>query len=94
MAVIIIEQNDFDSLKKKVEEIYDILKNEHVKNSADEWLTSREARQLLGISCKTWQQYRDRRVIPFSQHGRKIYVKRADVVGFLERHSIKGASDN
>jgi len=51
---------------------------------AGEWLESEQARQFLGIAPKTWQAYRNNRVIPFSQFGRKIYVKRADLEKFLQ----------
>ncbi len=44
---------------------------------------------MLGISPKTWQNYRDQRVIPFSQIGRKIYVCRADLEDFMRSHYIK-----
>ncbi len=40
-------------------------------------------------SQKTWQTYRDKRLIPFSQFGRKIYVKRADLEAFLEGNKIE-----
>ncbi|MBD5368943.1 MAG: helix-turn-helix domain-containing protein, partial [Bacteroides sp.] len=52
------------------------------------WLESEEARKLLGISPKTWQNYRDQRLIPFSQIGRKIYVNQADIDNFLHKHRI------
>jgi len=54
-----------------------------------QWIESGEARKILGISQKTWQTYRDKRLIPFSQFGRKIYVKRADICLFLERNRIE-----
>ena len=52
------------------------------------WLTSEEARRLLGVSNKTWQEYRNRRYFPFTQIGRKIYVKRSELEAFMEKHSI------
>ena len=54
----------------------------------DEWLSSEEARQILGVSPKTWQNYRDRGIIPFSQTGRKIYVLRSDLDNYLKSHRI------
>ena len=54
----------------------------------DEWLTSEEARKILGVSPKTWQNYRDRGIIPFSQTGRKIYVLRSDLDNYLKSHRI------
>ncbi|MBD5221989.1 MAG: helix-turn-helix domain-containing protein [Bacteroidales bacterium] len=43
---------------------------------------------LLDISPKTWQNYHDQRLIPFSQIGRKIYVNHADIDNFLHKHRI------
>ena len=53
------------------------------------WIESESARKMLGVSTKTWQNYRDRRVIPFSQFGRKIYFKMADIEEFMESNLIK-----
>lgn len=64
--------------------------NQGAKSAAkdDEWLTSEEARKILGVSPKTWQNYRDRGIIPFSQTGRKIYVLRSDLDNYLKSHRI------
>ena len=59
------------------------------KAKDDEWLSSEEARQILGVSPKTWQNYRDRGIIPFSQTGRKIYVLRSDLDNYLKSHRIE-----
>lgn len=56
--------------------------------ASDEWLSSEDARKILGVSPKTWQNYRDKGVIPFSQTGRKIYVLRSDIDNFLKSHRI------
>lgn len=58
-------------------------------NLDKEWISSNEVLKLLGISRKTWQKYRDERRIPFSQFGRKIYVRKADLDAFMESHKIK-----
>ena len=55
------------------------------------WLTSDEVCRLLGISKRTLQNYRDNKLIPFSQIGRKIYYKAEDINNYLERHYIKAA---
>jgi LmbE family N-acetylglucosaminyl deacetylase len=57
------------------------------------WVESTEARKILGVSAKTWQDYRDKRVIPFSQYGRKIYVRRADIEAFLQKHFVKAKTE-
>lgn len=61
------------------------------RNATDlnaKWLESKTACKLLGVSSKTWQNYRDQRVITFSQIGRKIYVNRTDLDAYLRRHRI------
>lgn len=57
-------------------------------DSSREWIESETARKILGVSPKTWQNYRDQRLIPFSQIGRKIYVNRTDLDAFLRKHRI------
>ncbi len=54
----------------------------------DEYLSSEEARKFLGVSKRTWQTYRDQHRVPFSVAGRKIYVKKADLVSFMESNKI------
>jgi excisionase family DNA binding protein len=74
------------STLKKIKDMLEIKKAEEVNN---EWIGSAEARKMLGVSSKTWQNYRDNRIISFAQFGRKIYVKRSDLEAFMEAHYIK-----
>lgn len=80
--------------KETLDEIMEVVRraaeNQQVSSKAkdDEWLSSEEARQILGVSPKTWQNYRDRGIIPFSQTGRKIYVLRSDLDNYLKSHRI------
>ena len=53
------------------------------------WLSGDELCKLLRVSKRTLQNYRDKRVIPFSQIGRKIYYKYSDIVDYLELHYVK-----
>ncbi|MGD0754863.1 MAG: helix-turn-helix domain-containing protein [Bacteroidales bacterium] len=53
------------------------------------WLKGDEVIHLLGVSRRTLQNYRDRRTIPFSQVGRKIYYKYSDINDYLEMHYVK-----
>jgi excisionase family DNA binding protein len=53
------------------------------------WLTIDEVCYILGISKRSCQSFRDRRILPFYQVGRKIFFKINDVDEFLERHHIR-----
>jgi hypothetical protein len=44
---------------------------------------------MLGVCKKTWQDYRDKKLIPYSQFGRKIYIKRSDLEAFMQKNYIK-----
>ena len=87
--MLLIPQEEWQSLHEKLDRLTDIIVEKTQRSSSNcDWLESEEARKLLGISPKTWQNYRDQRLIPFSQIGRKIYVNRADLDTFLRKHLI------
>lgn len=88
---VIVPQVLLDELIQDVKAVKEICQDRFKSNeNSSEWLTSEEARKILAVSAKTWQLYRDKRIIPFSQFGRKIYVKRTDLEAFMEEHKIKG----
>lgn len=85
--MVVLPQETLDEIMEVVRRAAE---NQQVSSKAkdDEWLSSEEARQILGVSPKTWQNYRDRGIIPFSQTGRKIYVLRSDLDNYLKSHRI------
>ena len=88
-TMVILPQEEWINLNEKLDRLADMVENRNIADRNAEWLESEKARQILGISPKTWQNYRDQRVIPFSQIGRKIYVSRADLDEFMRTHYIK-----
>lgn len=56
------------------------------KPSYETWLTTEEVSNLLKVSKRTLQNYRDEGKIGFSQVGSKIYYKSSDIDAFLENH--------
>ena len=85
---IIIPGTEWQTLKEDLQSIKSLILNEKEESYKKKWITSDEARAQLGISKKTWQLYRDKRVIPFSQFGKKIYVLQADIDAFLNSKQI------
>lgn len=87
MTMVVLPQETLDEIMDVVRRAAD---NQGAISAAkdDDWLTSEEARKILGVSPKTWQNYRDRGIIPFSQTGRKIYVLRSDLDNYLKSHRI------
>ncbi len=90
-VITLVPQKIVDELVEDVKSIKSSLqKTLSQTNLGEEWIPSNEVLKQLGISRKTWQKYRDERRIPFSQFGRKIYVKRTDLEAFMENHKING----
>lgn len=88
MTMIMVPEEEWRTLHDTLEQIIDLITRRNADDSSTEWIESEDARKILGVSPKTWQNYRDKRIIPFSQIGRKIYVNRADLDAFLRKHRI------
>ena len=56
---------------------------------SERWLDIQEACQVLKISKRTLQAYRDNKILPFSQIGGKIYFRANDIEEHLNRHYNK-----
>lgn len=88
LSMAVVPQSFLNGLMDEVREVKSLLQKKSEEEVNNQWIESTQARRMLGISAKTWQTYRDERRIPFSQFGRKIYVKRADLEKFMSDHYI------
>lgn len=86
--MLVVPHEEWQSLHEKLDRLTEMVERNQNVNSGTDWLESEDARKILGVSPKTWQNYRDQRLIPFSQIGRKIYVNRADLDAFLRKLRI------
>ena len=85
--ILIIDEKKFDALMEKVELLCNILPvNKEV--SREDYLDSKEVMRVLGICQKTWQTYRDKKIIPYTKISRKVYVKRSDLDKFMQSNLI------
>lgn len=88
-TMVVIPQEEWLSLHEKLDRLAELVTNRNADDRNSEWIESDAARKMLGMSPKTSQNYRDQRVIPFSQISRRIYVCRADLEDFMRSHYIK-----
>lgn len=88
LSMVVLPEVAWKSITSEIASLKSILQKKSEEEVNGQWVESSEARRLLGVSQKTWQTYRDSRKIPFSQFGRKIYVKRADLESFLQNHYV------
>lgn len=88
MTMIMVPEEEWRTLHDTLEQIIDLITRRDADDSNCEGIESDDACKILRVSPKTWQNYRDKRIIPFSQIGRKIYVNRSDLDTFLRKHRI------
>ena len=65
ITMVMIPQEEWQLLNDKLDRLAEMIENRNTTDRDAEWLESEAARKLLGVSPKTWQNYRDQRVIPF-----------------------------
>ena len=79
---------DLEDLRMVMYEILEEYQESHAEDP-EEYLPTEEVIKILHISTKTFHRYREMRLIPFIQRGRKIYVKRSDLDAFQEANRIE-----
>lgn len=88
-SFVLLPKSALEAIASSLAELKELVKGKAQEEAQSRWIESEEARKMLGVSPKTWQTYRDTRALPFSQFGRKIYVKQSDLDAFLESHKVK-----
>jgi len=89
LQMAVVPQSFLNKMEEKMETLENILRYKSEQEINSQWIESVKIPKLLCISQKTWQTYRDKRLIPFSQIGSKIFVKRADLDKFMKDHYIE-----
>lgn len=85
MGFRIIEERTFERMKQMIKDLHEKSRRLMAKAANGEWLDNQDTTQLLGVSKRTLQSYRDKGVLPFSQIGHKCYYKRTDVIELLKK---------
>jgi len=88
LSVMVVPSEFLQQVESDLQILKELMRTKNEKEINSQWIESVKVPKILGISRKTWQNYRDKRLIPFSQIGNKIYVKRADLEAFMNDHSI------
>jgi hypothetical protein len=94
---------DFPITQKEAARIYvkiaslevSVKKQQQYINSEDLFFDNQEFMQLMNISKRTAQQWRDNKIIGFSQVGNKIYYRLVDIQKLLnENYNPKNESQS
>ena len=90
MQVITIQSEAFQEIINKLDEIKTKVSEQKNKQPlTDVWLDNQQVCDLLKVSTRTLQTYRDEGFISFSQIGSKIYYKASDIENHLNKHYNK-----
>ena len=90
MEYVAIEKSEYEQLLgtiKKVATEIRAIAEECTINS--EWIENGELAEMLGLSKRQLQGYRERGVLSFSTIGRKIYYRRDEVERLIKNNTIK-----
>jgi excisionase family DNA binding protein len=88
MEITIITKEELKAFDQKLDEIWSMLEN--MKPVSDKtrinWVDNADLKQMLKVSTRTIQKWRDDGTIPFSKVGSKIYYRLEDVEALLKRN--------
>lgn len=88
MEVVTFQSQVYQDLVGKLDAINQRLSAKE-KEPKEKWLDNQELMQLMKISKRTAQHYRDSGLISFSQVGNKIYYRLSDIEDLLKNHYNK-----
>ncbi|MBW4971181.1 helix-turn-helix domain-containing protein [Croceibacter atlanticus] len=88
MEAVILSKNQYQELLGRIEEINTKI-TETSKKPEDVFLDNADFLQLMHISKRTAQTWRDEGKISFSQIGNKIYYRMSDVQTLLNKNYNK-----
>lgn len=90
MEIVAIEKRTFEQMIQRLE---DFAKQVNAlcgqSRRYENWLDNKQVCELLKISPRTLQTYRDTGVLPYSQIGHKCYYKVSDIKQFINQAQTK-----
>ena len=85
MNAVILTQTQYEDLVSHLQDIK-LKLNDPQKAFSEQYLDNSDFIRMMKISPRTAQTWRDEGLISFSQIGKKIYYKIADVEAFIDKH--------
>ncbi len=92
MELKIIDSRAFEKLIQAVKELLEKTNRLNSSGTEKEWLDNQDVCILLGISLRTLQTYRDKKLLPYSQVAHKCYYKAKDIQLFIEKNKVKSVT--
>lgn len=90
MEIVAIEKRTFEQMMQRFEDFAKQVNTLCGQNRSNEnWLDNKLVCELLKISSRILQTYRDTAVLPYSLIGRKCYYKVTDIEQFVNQALTK-----
>lgn len=90
MEIVAIEKRTFEQMMQRFEDFTKQINALCEQNrNTENWLDNKQVCELLKISSRTLQTYRDTGVLPYSQIGHKCYYKATDIEQFINHQQIR-----
>ena len=85
MDVVLLSSQQYQDLLQRLDKIQQEVSNKQ-KSPVDTFIDNQEFIQIMNVSKRTAQSWRDEGIISFSQIGSKIYYRMSDVQALLDKH--------
>ncbi|GAB4242670.1 MAG: hypothetical protein Tsb0034_20180 [Ekhidna sp.] len=91
-------ENPFELISERLEKIETLLEQlvvdkEAVQEEPEKLLNAQEAADFLGDALATLYGRTSKNEIPFYKRGKKLYFKKADLIGWIEEGKCKSVSE-
>lgn len=86
--MMVITQEKWQELNDRLDHLSSLVTNKNKSESNSEWLETSAVCKILGVSPKTFLRYRDKRLISYTQIGKKIWIKRSDLNSFMDMYYV------
>jgi len=85
MDVVLLSSQQYQDILKRLDKIQQEVSNKQ-RSPEDTFIDNQEFIQVMNVSKRTAQSWRDEGIISFSQIGSKIYYRMSDVQALLDKH--------
>lgn len=90
MEIITIEKRSFEAMMEQFQQLRSLVgefAREYDEKRLSRWLDNQDVCNILNISLRTLQTYRENKTLPYTQIGYKIFYKPEDVTTLLRQPS-------
>lgn len=88
METVVMTKEQFDELMNKINSLLENL-DKKTTSPTQSFVDNKTFLQIMGVSQRTGQAWRDEGKVAFSQVGNKIYYKMEDIEKFLKEYHNK-----